>query len=535
MNAAVRDTLVGVVLADKYRVIREIGRGGMGVVYECEHTTLGKRVAVKLMLEKYSDDSEAMARFQREALAASKIGNPHIIDVNDIGTAPDGRSFVVMELLSKGMPLAHLIEQGPIPPPRATVIMRQVLRAVGAAHGKGIVHRDLKPDNIFLLQNEDGEDFVKLLDFGISKVVGADEAVAATKLTTTGVVIGTPLYMAPEQAMGEPVERYADIYACGVILYEMLAGKPPFEGATYAVLISKLLTTEPPLLSDVRAGLSPRLVATVHRALEKDPRARFSSAEDFAAALPAGKSPSQMELAGTMQSGKHASSSAPALQTPASIDRPRATRRKSAKWPWIAGVGFVVAAAGAVGVYLTKEPKARPELPTQATASPVEPAARPSAPTPGSAVVPALGRLVIDVKPEGALVTVDDVGRGPSPAEVTLAAGDHKVVLSAQGHELVTFVREVRAGEETKVAMQLPLLPQPRPGTTTAAKKPGGTTTTPTKVSDPNPFEASGSAQPPTPQTNPTPPNPTVLPTDNKTPKKKPGSGGGKPNPFQKS
>jgi serine/threonine-protein kinase len=528
--AAATASIIGVVLADKYRVIREIGRGGMGVVYECEHTTLGKRVAVKLMLEKYSDDTEAMARFQREALAASKIGNPHIIDVNDIGVAPDGRSFVVMELLAKGMPLAHLIEQGPVPSPRAIVIMRQVLRAVGAAHGKGIVHRDLKPDNIFLLQNEDGEDFVKLLDFGISKVIGADESVAATKLTTTGVVIGTPLYMAPEQAMGETVERYADIYALGVIMYEMLAGKPPFEGATYAVLISKLLTTDAPLLSDVRPGLSPKLVATVHRALEKDPLSRFASAEDFAAALPAGKSASQMELAGTMQSGKHASSSAPALQTPASIDRPLATRRKSAKWPWVAAVGFVIAAAGAVGFYLTKEPKRAPELPSQSTLSPVEPAATPPDPTPGSAVTPALGRMVVDVKPEGALVTIDDVSRGPSPVDVTLTAGEHKVVLSAQGHELVTFVREVRAGEETKIAMQLPLVPQPRQGsTTTAPKKPGTTTATnPTKGPNPNPFPSTGSAQIPTPQTNPSNPPPDIKPT-----KKKPGGGGGKPNPFK--
>ncbi|MGN6107276.1 MAG: serine/threonine-protein kinase, partial [Kofleriaceae bacterium] len=152
--ASAEDSLIGFVLADKYRVVRQIGRGGMGVVYEAEHVALGKRVAIKLMLEKYADDAEAIARFQREALAASRIGNPHIIDVSDIGTAPDGRSFVVMELLT-GAPLSQVLEStGPMAPWRAIHVMRQVLRAVGAAHAKGIIHRDLKPDNIFLVNQD---------------------------------------------------------------------------------------------------------------------------------------------------------------------------------------------------------------------------------------------------------------------------------------------------------------------------------------------------------------------------------------------
>ena len=163
--AAAGDSLIGYVLADKYRVVRQIGHGGMGVVYEAEHVQLGKRVAIKLMLEKYREDTEAIARFQREAYAASSIGNPHIIDVADIGTAPDGRAFVVMELLN-GVPLTDVIKTGPLPPWRALGIMRQVLRAVGAAHAKGIIHRDLKPDNIFILHEHGQQDFVKLLTSG---------------------------------------------------------------------------------------------------------------------------------------------------------------------------------------------------------------------------------------------------------------------------------------------------------------------------------------------------------------------------------
>jgi eukaryotic-like serine/threonine-protein kinase len=177
---ATTDSLIGFTLIDKYKILRQIGRGGMGVVYEAEHIELGKRVAIKLMLEKYAEDGEAIARFKREALAASRIGNAHIIDVSDIGTAPDGRSFVVMELLL-GSPLKDIIEKsGPMPPWRVCQIMRQVLRAVGAAHAKNIIHRDLKPDNIFLVNQDDHHDFVKLLDFGISKIVDQAAEIAAT-------------------------------------------------------------------------------------------------------------------------------------------------------------------------------------------------------------------------------------------------------------------------------------------------------------------------------------------------------------------
>ncbi len=280
-GSVAEDALVGQTLTDKYRVVRQIGRGGMGVVYEAEHVQLGKRVAIKLMLEKYAEDAEATLRFKREALAASRIGNPHIIDISDIGTAPDGRMFVVMELLH-GESLADAMKRtGSIPVPRATKIIRQVLRAVGAAHGKSIIHRDLKPDNIFLVGDED---HVKLLDFGISKVLDSSPD-ASTRLTSTGAVMGTPLYMAPEQAMGEPTDHRADIYALGVILYEMLSGRPPFEGSTYGALITKVLTTDAPVLSELKPSLPRALVAATHRALEKEPARRFASCEDMAAAV----------------------------------------------------------------------------------------------------------------------------------------------------------------------------------------------------------------------------------------------------------
>ena len=449
MQAAVaEDSLVGLVFADKYRLTRQIGKGGMGVVYEAEHRDLGKRVAIKLMLEKYAQDGEATARFHREARAASRIGNPHIIDVIDTGTAPDGRAFVVMELLN-GMPLSQVIElSGSIPPWRAVQIMRQVLRAVGAAHAKGIIHRDLKPDNIFIV-NDGGEqhDFVKLLDFGISKIVDLEEQVAFTKLTTTGVVMGTPLYMAPEQAMGHPIERYADIYACGVILYEMLAGRPPFEGQTYAVLVAKLLTQPPPLLSTLKPGLPNAMVAAVHRALEKEPKDRFASAEQFLLALPGEKTPSLIELAGTLDS----SSGAVAVSPPTTM---KGRIGQKSRWPLFVLLAALVAGAGVVTfIAMQKDTPATAPAASVASAAPLATVTPPlQAPPPP---VVATGKLQIRSVPVGAKVTIDDVERGITPVEITLEAGRHKVKIELAGYATVEEEEEVREQERTSVVLPL--------------------------------------------------------------------------------
>ncbi len=445
------DSLIGFVFADKYRIVRQIGRGGMGVVYEAEHMQLAKRVAIKLMLEKYADDAEAIARFQREALAASRIGNPHIIDVSDIGTAPDGRSFVVMELLN-GMPLSQVLElTGPMKPWRAIAIMRQVLRAVGAAHAKGIIHRDLKPDNIFLIGQDEQQDFVKLLDFGISKVLDIDEQIAFTKLTTTGVVMGTPLYMAPEQALGDVVEAAADIYACGVILYELLAGKPPFEGATYAVLVGKLLTAEPQSLAAVRPGLPLALVNAVHRALEKEPQRRFRTAEQFAASLPGERTVSQIELAGTLDSG-----------IAVARHQPSRSRRR---WPWLAMAAALLVGVATAGGFLLASKQAT----VQPAQAPALPATRPTVEP-----LPSVGMLEVQTTPSGAAITVDGKRVGTSPVTVTVEPGTHRVHAELDGFAVLDYEATTRANERSSVVV--PLLQAPATGPLQKAllvKKPG--------------------------------------------------------------
>ena len=440
---AAGDSLIGGTLGGKYRVLQQIGRGGMGIVYEAEHVGLGKRVAVKLMQEKYTHDSEAVARFHREALAAGRIGNPHIIEIFDIGTAPDGRSFVVMELLN-GFSLSKVLEMGGgMPVWRALQIMKQVLRAVGAAHAKGIIHRDLKPDNIFLINQSEDHDFVKLLDFGISKVVSVEEHATITKLTTTGVVMGTPLYMAPEQALGNTVDRHADIYACGVILYEMLAGHPPFEGPTYAVLVAKLLTAPPPPLNELRPGLPSALVRAVHRALEKEPQDRFESADQFAAALPSGGSPSSLELVGTLDGGR----SATALAAPAHPGRFRNVA--------IAAIAFTIAAAATAVVLVATdggEPHAAEGRPREAER--MDPQAAPSAP---AAAAP--GTLDVTSSPSGAQVSVDGREAGTTPLAVQLAPGKHQVRIELEGHVAATIEVEIRSNDRTAVVV--PLAPAP--------------------------------------------------------------------------
>ncbi|MCX5746017.1 MAG: serine/threonine protein kinase [Proteobacteria bacterium] len=453
--AAAHDSLIGTALADKYRIVRQIGKGGMGIVYLGEHIELNKRVAIKMMLEKYADDSEAIARFKREALAASRIGNTHIIDIMDIGIAADGRSFVVMELL-EGSSLGDVIKaSGPMPAWRAVHIMRQTLRAVSAAHAKGIIHRDLKPDNIFLVNQDDHHDFVKLLDFGISKMVDQAAEIASTRLTTTGMVMGTPLYMAPEQAMGAVTDGLADMYALGVILYEMLAGKPPLDGNTYAVLIAKLLTVDPPLLSEVRPGLPANLVAATHRALEKEPQNRFANCEAFAAALPnLDRTSSSIELAQTLDSDRIAAVAMPmtpgrAVSLPTPPGQPASG--KGSKLPLIIGALGTGLAVGTVAILLSMrggDAKPRPlvsEIVDPSKAASLDAGLAPTE----------VGTLHVKSVPSGGTAKLDGNIIGTTPVTITVAAGVHRVRVELGGTGIEQEV-EIRAGRDSDTLLGLP-------------------------------------------------------------------------------
>ena len=274
----------GAELEGRYRILRRLGEGGMGAVYEAEHTALGRRVAIKVLHAHVAKMPDAVKRFAREARAAAEIGHPNIVEVFDTGTYL-GEPFLVMELL-RGETLAdRLARPELVPCEEACRIIGYVLSALAAAHAKGIIHRDLKPENVFLLEG-DGKQSVKLLDFGVSKF----RRVSATLDQTTqeGIPVGTPAYMAPEQWMGRrDIDHRADLFAVGVMLYELLTGGLPYEGANQGELFLEIvrgssLPVGPSLLEDdVPEGLD----AAVLRALDRERERRFSSARDFLDAL----------------------------------------------------------------------------------------------------------------------------------------------------------------------------------------------------------------------------------------------------------
>ncbi|HVU03877.1 MAG TPA: serine/threonine-protein kinase [Polyangiaceae bacterium] len=276
-DAPPASTYVGYVIDERYRIEGVLGRGGMGVVYRARHDVIDKVVAIKILLP--TEDAEVVDRFVTEARAATAIGNAHIVDTVDFGRLPDGSTYFVMEYL-EGQTLAKRIKAaGFIPEAVAVSIVKQIAEGMDAAHRAGIVHRDLKPENIFLVDRDGQADFVKLLDFGIAKVERSQN-----RITRAGTIFGTPHYMSPEQAAGREVDARTDVYAVGVILYEMLSGKTPFDAENPMGLITQHLYSEPTPLARLSSPPQPiphGLDAIVLKCLCKDPDERYPSMADF--------------------------------------------------------------------------------------------------------------------------------------------------------------------------------------------------------------------------------------------------------------
>jgi serine/threonine-protein kinase len=263
-----------------HRIVRELSSGGQGTIYEAEHELLKRTAAVKLLRPELSENSDLVQRFFNEAKAASAIRHPGIIEIYDFGYTPDGIAYLVMELLA-GEPLSRRIERGRLPEADAVPIARGIATALAAAHDKGIVHRDLKPDNVFLVPDPEAPAGVrpKVLDFGVAKL--GDQLPRELRHTVTGALMGTPLYMAPEQARAAGhIDHRADLYSLGCIVYEMLVGRPPFvaQGAGEIIALHLFSEPEPP-------AASPEVQAIVMRLLAKEPGDRFARASDVADAL----------------------------------------------------------------------------------------------------------------------------------------------------------------------------------------------------------------------------------------------------------
>lgn len=273
--------LTGTVLDNKYELVRLLGEGGMGTVYEAKHLLIGRRLAVKFLHAQYVTSKEVVTRFQREAQAAAAIGHENIIEVTDMGTTAEGAPYIVMEFLDGQDVREALSQNGPIPPNRACHIMVQALSALQAAHDAGIIHRDLKPENIYLINKPGRPDYVKLLDFGISKFRSL-ESEGAKGLTQTGTVLGTPYYMSPEQARGDQdLSSRSDIYAMGVILYQMLTGQLPFDAPNYNALLIKILTEDPPPPGELNPDIPEDLVQTIQTAMARDQADRYADSMEF--------------------------------------------------------------------------------------------------------------------------------------------------------------------------------------------------------------------------------------------------------------
>ncbi len=328
-------SLVGTVLQGGYQVTRLLGQGGMGAVYEATQTRLNKRVAIKVMDRSLAANAEALARFQREIQVTAKLAHPNIIQVSDFGTVPTGEPYLVMEFLDGEDLEQRLARVGRLPIETAVAIVKQLASALAVTHAESIVHRDLKPANVFLVKVPGHTDFVKVVDFGISKVLKASVA----KLTAAAMVVGTPEYMAPEQAAGkvDQIDHRSDQWSLACIAWHMLVGQQPFFGPDVNTILRQVMEGEPPPLGPKLAALLPAEIDVVlRRALSKRQQDRYPTITAFSRAFEAAAA---------------ARPRAPAPVAPAPSADPPAARRR---WGWL--VAIVLAAAVGVGIALFGAP-----------------------------------------------------------------------------------------------------------------------------------------------------------------------------------
>ncbi|HFE45552.1 MAG TPA: serine/threonine protein kinase [Nannocystis exedens] len=337
----------------RYRLVRWLGEGGMGVVYEAEHEDIERRIALKILRREASDDPEQAARFREEARAASKIGSPNIVQIFDFGELPDGRLMFFMELLA-GTGLDAEIETAPMDQSRLIAVLRQVCKGLAAAHDCGIVHRDIKPDNIILVSEGGRQDIAKIVDFGIATMLTAGNSSAPAA--------GTPQYMAPEQILGSAVDGRLDLYSLGCMAYELLTGHPPFHEGGVEELLEQQLTSQPTPLQDLVApeDLHPALATVIMRCLAKQPEQRYSDARDLEAAL------CEAQIVAGLRTqwddlpipDVDPDRKALLISKMPSLVEPVDDRRRRWLWPLLVFVGMVLAAS--IAVVATREGPPKP-------------------------------------------------------------------------------------------------------------------------------------------------------------------------------
>jgi tRNA A-37 threonylcarbamoyl transferase component Bud32 len=474
----VDDALVpGSLISGRFRLQKLLGRGGMASVWQAAHLTLDTDVAIKFLEPRWSSSGEILARFAREATAIARIRSPHVVQVLDHGFTENGRGFIVMELLQGEDLGRRLARAGKLGLKETAALVSQVCRGLGKAHAAQIIHRDIKPENLFLVQEEEGA-FVKLLDFGVAKATGVGDA---THQTDTGQLVGTPLYMSPEQALGRTIDTRCDLYSLATVAYRCVTGRSPFVEKHVGELLVAISTIVPPAASSLESTVPCSLDAWFASMFSKDPSARCcQTARELASSFEAacrGVSPTSATLAGTaavsveaatqpgdpdgrawldsMQPGRDATPS-PALEQP-----PRRSVRTAGRRAWVAvtllGIGVAL-----IGLALwprpSREPPSAAAPPTALLALEGQPAAPPTIET-RFAVRPSTAALFLDGRPLPA-----NPYTGTEPAD----KGKHRLRAEAAGHVPL----EIEVTFESDVRLELSLDPLP-PSPSTLSERPG--------------------------------------------------------------
>jgi hypothetical protein len=420
---------------DRYTIVRLLGRGGMGTVYEARHTRLTRRVAIKFLLPDLAARPEILRRFENEAMAAGALEHPNLVAVLDLGRAADGAPYLVMEFL-QGEDCARLLRRvGPLPAPRAADIVLQACRGVAVAHAAGIIHRDLKPENLFVTDAGDGSDQIKVLDFGIAKLRPSNGQVA----TGTGSTFGTTHYMSPEQARGAAdVDPRTDVWSLGVVLYELLGARRPFDGEQPLNVVHQIFSAAPVDLETLRPGLPPGLAAVVGKAMQKDVARRFATIQALADALAPFAAPT------VAQRNRPTYDGGVTLPTPATSARP-ARARGPLLWPSL-GTVLAVTAGVAVAASINMRRKV-----VQPPPSLVAPSAAPEAraertPPPAGAVPPAVP-------------AADSAPASPDAAQVSEQSGRSRPATSTRARRRSHDLASRAAGSATVLGGTSPVPP----------------------------------------------------------------------------
>ncbi len=461
LKAMRQDPYLGATIDGRYKVEALLGEGGMGVVYRCVHTIIGKKVAMKVLRADLARDAEVTERFLNEAKSASTIGNAHIIDISDFGQFQDGATYFVMEFLV-GQPLTKIVDGGQaVPVPRIINIARQLAEGLSAAHAAGIVHRDLKPDNIFLIERGGEKDFVKVLDFGIAKVSTSGEG---AKLTRAGAVFGTPHYMSPEQAAGQPVDHRGDVYSFGVILYELASGRVPFDADNFMGILTQHMYKAPvPIRALVPAPqeVPPGLEAIVLKCLSKRAEHRYQSMDELIAdldKLKAGMVPDAVPEMMSRSGGFNVPADYFAKpHMPEPVPASPASARGKSKWPLIAGLAGVAAAVAIVGGIFAKSSQSRAQPDSLLSPKPAVVVAAPAV-TAAPEALTLTKQVAIAVSPQEAHVYQGDKDLGVSP--VLLEVEEGKTVnlsVRIEGYKELALAVD---GSKPRETVKLERLPQ---------------------------------------------------------------------------